>query len=133
MKDMWGEEIPDDMLKKCRDCGEVKHITEFEVNRKFYREDLPEKHRVVRRPVCKVCRDKKKKADPAQKKLHKRPNSLDCPICGDCVDGSYARLDHSHETGKVRGWLCDNCNTALGKLKDSAVVLQRAIDWIKNA
>jgi hypothetical protein len=41
-------------------------------------------------------------------------------------------LDHSHITGKIRGWLCDNCNTAIGKLKESPEVLRRAADWVEN-
>lgn len=29
-------------------------------------------------------------------------------------------LDHNHETGAFRGWLCSNCNRALGLLHDSS-------------
>jgi hypothetical protein len=32
----------------------------------------------------------------------------------------------------IRGWICDNCNTALGKLKESPEVLSRAIDWLNG-
>ena len=39
-----------------------------------------------------------------------------CAICGGDVD---LEIDHDHETGKVRGLLCGNCNKALGLIKDN--------------
>jgi len=39
-------------------------------------------------------------------------------------------VDHCHTSGKVRGLLCTNCNTALGLLKDNKSALQRAIDYL---
>lgn len=38
-------------------------------------------------------------------------------------------VDHNHETGKVRGLLCMNCNQGIGKFQDSSVLLQRALDY----
>lgn len=127
---LYGTEVID--TKVCRDCGIEKNIEEFDVNRKFYDKNATEKYRAVRRPSCRECRLKKKPIDSNAKKYFERPAKLECPICEDVVDGKYARLDHCHETGRIRGWLCDNCNTALGKMKESTHVLQRAIDWLKN-
>jgi hypothetical protein len=39
-------------------------------------------------------------------------------------------VDHCHETGRVRGLLCSNCNTALGLLKDRQDLLERAARWL---
>lgn len=41
-------------------------------------------------------------------------------------------VDHCHETGKVRGLLCHDCNTAIGKMKDDVQRLQLAIDYLKK-
>lgn len=39
-------------------------------------------------------------------------------------------LDHDHKTGKLRGFLCNNCNRGLGFFKDSAALLRRAADYL---
>lgn len=38
-----------------------------------------------------------------------------------------AVVDHNHQTGEVRGLLCHTCNRALGMLRDSPTLLQRAL------
>lgn len=45
---------------------------------------------------------------------------------------SRLAVDHSHETGKIRGLLCRDCNTSLGKLHDSAELLRRAADYLET-
>ena len=44
---------------------------------------------------------------------------LGCAICG-VLDSGKRRLhiDHDHDTGKFRGMLCGNCNSAIGLLGD---------------
>lgn len=39
-------------------------------------------------------------------------------------------VDHDHETGKVRGLLCSNCNRALGLLQDSPVVCNALKEYL---
>lgn len=39
-------------------------------------------------------------------------------------------IDHCHTTGKVRGLLCDACNRAIGLLKDSPDLLNKAISYL---
>lgn len=45
-----------------------------------------------------------------------------CVICGEFAN----QIDHDHKTGKVRGLLCVNCNTGLGKFKDDPMLLEFA-------
>lgn len=58
-----------------------------------------------------------------------------CAICG-CPEtkenAKYLAVDHDHNTGKIRGLLCNNCNRALGLLKDDVLVLQNAINYLNK-
>ena len=42
-------------------------------------------------------------------------------------------IDHCHITGKVRGLLCNRCNTGLGLFKDNPLILETAIRYLNNA
>ena len=57
-----------------------------------------------------------------------------CWICKQKEKAKCGRLhvDHNHETGKVRGLLCSNCNRAIGFLCHSPELLQRAIEYLKT-
>ena len=56
-----------------------------------------------------------------------------CAICKrcECKSGKALAVDHSHETGKVRGVLCGDCNKALGLLGDSSELLTRAARYLE--
>jgi len=41
-------------------------------------------------------------------------------------------IDHCHETGKVRGVLCRNCNLALGYFKDDTGTILKSIKYINK-
>lgn len=41
-------------------------------------------------------------------------------------------VDHCHSSLKVRGLLCSNCNTALGKFKDNIEFLKNAISYLEK-
>lgn len=58
-----------------------------------------------------------------------------CAVCGNenIVNGKHKMLcvDHNHETGKVRGLLCDNCNRALGQVHDQPDILLKLASYLK--
>ena len=40
-------------------------------------------------------------------------------------------IDHSHKTGKVRGLLCNNCNSGIGYFNDNKELLIKAISYLE--
>jgi hypothetical protein len=63
--------------------------------------------------------------------LPTRPEPAHCECCGNPPNGSgLLHLDHCHETGEFRGWLCLSCNAGIGQLGDSALGLIRALDYL---
>lgn len=56
-----------------------------------------------------------------------------CGICFEKITSQKSKhIDHCHESNKVRGVLCTNCNVGLGMFKDNRLSLLNAIDWISK-
>ena len=105
------------MIKQCPSCGaevpqrgrcapcmrEYSYNTKYGITIEDYN-DMFEKQK----GVCKIC---------ALPQTNKRFNHL-------CVD-------HDHETGKVRGLLCDPCNRAIGLFKDDPRLLNKASQYLR--
>ena len=53
-----------------------------------------------------------------------------CPVC---LTRKAKFVDHSHDSGEVRGLLCLQCNCALGHLKDCPDTLSRAIEYLDRS
>ena len=57
-----------------------------------------------------------------------------CAICKAEMPERLAsmHLDHDHESGAIRGFLCIDCNHGIGKLKDSPDLLLRAAVYLRE-
>lgn len=56
-----------------------------------------------------------------------------CALCLSDRPGGRAstfHVDHDHDTGRVRGLLCHNCNRGLGYLGDDPDLLREAADYL---
>ena len=56
--------------------------------------------------------------------------------CGVCGEGSgesgvMFAVDHDHDSGKVRGLLCNDCNMGIGKLGDNLEGVEKAYRYLK--
>lgn len=123
-------------LKICNICHLLKSIRCFDKNQ------TDVKGESTRRPSCKECRkyiNGMKLTDEERGKLDKiRPKTksiFTCPICQKrTIVGITANLvrDHDHKTGKGREWICDSCNTGLGRFKDDIKFFERVIEYLKK-
>lgn len=99
---------------------------------------------------CKVCQaqyytDNKERFKPFVKDSHLKRNynlSLKefdsilktqnggCNICG--REDRTLCVDHCHDTGKVRGILCRQCNTGIGQFNDDPVLIEKALEHLRK-
>ena len=122
--------------KICNVCHIIKPVEEYAIN-----QTNAQGHK-QRRPTCKSCRkiiDGKKLTTPERRRLdaERQPDKtiFSCPICQKrTVVGLTARIvrDHDHDTGAGREWICDSCNTGLGRFKDDIAILETAIEYLKG-
>ena len=115
----------------CKKCRKLKPIEAFERNRPS-----------VWRSTCKECRAYKKpipaKVRREYESKHPKPEIGDdffCKICERTItiqNTKEVNLDHDHLTGRIRGYICQGCNTGMGRLDDSIPILKRAIKWLKG-
>lgn len=57
-----------------------------------------------------------------------------CAICTKVqhTESKKLAVDHNHQTGVVRGLLCDSCNLGLGLFQDSSSLLERAVAYLRR-
>lgn len=63
--------------------------------------------------------------------MYKNQNGK-CFLCEKNIKGKEVKVDHSHNTGKVRKLLCHNCNTSLGLMKDNPDLFYKAAQYLKE-
>jgi hypothetical protein len=114
---------------ECSVCGVTKDNTEFS----FYKERKTSNgYRLMVNTNCRCCQKLRRTELSKLKKLHKAPPyGTPCDLCDKPVFRNW-QLDHDHNTGKIRGWLCKQCNTGLGNLGDNLESLQKAVDYLKK-
>ncbi len=58
-----------------------------------------------------------------------------CPICQKrSIVNVTAKIvaDHDHHTGNIRDFICDSCNTGLGRFKNGENLLRNALAYLKE-
>jgi len=57
-----------------------------------------------------------------------------CAICGVTPKRGERRfpVDHNHQTGRVRGILCRDCNLGIGRLKDDPELTEKATRYLRK-
>lgn len=132
-----GTNTPPFKFKICNICHILKvQATEFEYNQN------DKQGRPTTRPSCRNCRIKINGRNmPASEK--NRMNAIkpkdyqlfECPICHKVSIPDVTAnivIDHDHRTGLAREWICDSCNTGIGRFQDSPEMLEKIASYIKK-
>jgi hypothetical protein len=131
------------MSKRCTKCGEDKELNEFPNERRS-------SDGVAAR--CKSCASVYQKTwrehkggnlydrtirygispEEYEELLEEQLNS--CACCGSSNPKRKAGfvVDHDHNTGRIRGLLCHNCNIGIGLLGDSLDGLELAFNYLRK-
>ena len=145
----------DGHVSQCKSCIKQYHANHYKQNREVilkrnadWVQNNPEK--------SKQRQDKWIKNNPHKQEMKSRKSHLKqtygitlaeydtmlteqkglCGICGEdnvAYKKKHLCVDHCHKTGKIRGLLCDACNIALGKLRDSKQRLLNAISYLEDS
>jgi len=121
------------LCSRCLMARKHKREENLEVNRQKERESYSKnktKLRLNRRISSLKCKTGLDKGY-IESYLNSREDVTVCDICENpCLSGKSLAIDHCHESNKIRGLLCMNCNQGLGKFKDSPKLLQKAIEYL---
>ncbi|KND27525.1 endonuclease domain-containing protein [Streptomyces acidiscabies] len=115
--------------KLCQACEEIKPRSEFHRHR-----SSPDG--LVGR--CKECRAIQGRQEHLKRSYGITEAQRDEMIAGQkglcviCLKAPAVHVDHCHETGRVRGVLCFNCNSAIGKLGDDPGAVRRAASYLEG-
>lgn len=138
--------------KTCTGCNVTKPIDQFSLARNGIRQQKP-----VRKSKCKPCQaeqartwynDNKDRANENKRRWNlqklygitieeydamlEAQNGV-CLVCQEEDKDTNLAVDHCHSTGRVRGLLCNNCNRAIGLLKDNPAVIKRAAAYLERS
>ena len=62
-----------------------------------------------------------------------RPCPDTCENCNRLPTSQRLHLDHCHDTGKFRGWLCGMCNSGLGLIGDNESAVLHLLEYLRRA
>jgi hypothetical protein len=139
-------------MKRCFRCGVEKGLEEFYDNRYGRKRD-------GKQSQCKACTKQQAVAwqasHPEVKRRNNRQSALKriygitseqydtllaeqggrCKLCGTSQPGGAGRfhIDHNHDSGLIRGLLCQQCNMGLGLFGDDTQRLTRAVKYLEMA
>ena len=139
------DDDPGPATKVCRDCAQVLPLSAF------YSYD--DKRRPGSRYTCPACRtctvkqqiERRKanwgSAEAARKATiyglsvhaHAALHQLQAGLCAICRLRPCEVVDHDHGSRRVRGLLCQRCNSALGALGDDLAGVQKLLDYLIDA
>ena len=109
------------MYIKCKKCKVDKHENNYN-----YVERGP--YLVLNSRTCVSCTSASQKVRYHLAKVHTKPANGLCQCCNRYSDRLH--LDHCHTTDNFRGWLCESCNTGIGKLGDTIDGVLQALKYL---
>ena len=124
-------------MKTCTSC-------EMELSKDLFHKRTYSSGKIGLQPKCKECSTKNRKqyykpheymrrkfklSEAEYNELMKHDN---CQVCSRDITNKKC-IDHCHNKEKIRGVLCNNCNTALGLVGDNIQILSKLIQYLEQS
>jgi len=114
--------------KRCKQCGEIKTLDLFKEERKRCTDGTSN--------TCKKCYSRNQTITHRIRENAKKsgkPLPDFCQCCGKYLpDFTDVHADHIRSTEEHRGWLCANCNRAIGMLGDNLEGAKNAVRYLEG-
>jgi hypothetical protein len=132
-------------VKTCSCCKQVKDLSEF---------NFAIKAKTRYQPICRLCQKEQhrqwRQMNPRKRRASRyafygmsigeyerllEAQNGKCAICGATKPGERIQhfvVDHDHQTGCIRGLLCNLCNVLLGSARDNPIILESAKAYLKT-
>jgi hypothetical protein len=124
-------------MKTCNDCKRT-------LSDDCFHKRTMRSGKIGLQPRCKECATKnrkqyykpheymRRKFNLSEEQYENLMSNNNCQVCGVDISNSKKCIDHCHKTEKIRGVLCNNCNTALGLIKDDIQILSNLIRYLEQ-
>lgn len=119
----------DGRFAECKQCNRARALAHLKASRARD----PEGHARKRRVWTRSARLRQYGMTEADYNALLSGQGGGCAICGTTeagAGGGQLPVDHDHETGEVRGLLCHNCNSGLGRFGDDPDRLIAAASYL---
>ena len=111
-------------FKPCKHCKKIQPINLFELK--------PTEGSY--RNICRPCRNYAKRTLNRLRNRHikeyGKPKDKPCRVCKKLVPLVF---DHCHKTSQFRGWICKDCNAAIGKVGDDFKGVENTYIYMKES
>lgn len=137
---------PDGLQYRCRECQKRRWDSLPPGVRRNYYKTHDERHREKRRLYAEV--ERKDYPERVRERSYRTIYGIDlaeyeellaaqggvCRICGgQNLNQRRLGVDHCHVTGKVRGLLCNYCNSGIGYFKDDLDLIIKAYHYLMTS
>lgn len=123
------------LSSKCKGCIKERRAKQKEYDRKYWQKYAGRNVEKLKRRDKQYNLKRKFNMSIEQYEARLANQGGKCATCSKSrsSNGKALAVDHCHKTGKIRGLLCNECNTALGLLKEDILILQAlTLYLIKN-
>ena len=132
------------MLKTCKVCGVEKNISDFYTGRRdckdcknaAARKKYIDDPQTTQRNLIRMReRAKERRYGITQEQFEQMliDQNNKCKICSiEFKSTKYTHIDHCHDTNRVRGLLCNDCNLALGQFNDNTDIMDMSIKYLQK-